>query len=120
MSLIDNALQTLFKLGIEVKKVWENASIGSSFAAQTINIGTADYDFLVITSVTNDGDVTNRERTDIVDKSNANAMISFPGFMQSSKESYRGAGASRKATIQRTNIARFIKTLFHRRERGWA
>lgn len=37
MSVIDNALQTLFKLGIEVKKVWENASPNSSFAAQKIN-----------------------------------------------------------------------------------
>lgn len=38
MSVLDNAIQTLLKLGIEVKKVWENASPTSQFVAQKISI----------------------------------------------------------------------------------
>lgn len=36
MSVLDNALQTLFRLGVEVKKLWENASPNSDFPAQTL------------------------------------------------------------------------------------
>ena len=65
MSVLDNALQTLFKLGIEVKKVWENASPTSGFAAQGINIGTSNYDFAMIlhqsANVTGGKDVYKRQ-----------------------------------------------------------
>lgn len=48
MSVIDNALQTLFKLGIEVKTLWENASPGSSFPEQNIKVNTSGCDFVLI------------------------------------------------------------------------
>lgn len=38
MSVLDNALQTLFKLGIEVKLIWQNASITSQFEEQTLSL----------------------------------------------------------------------------------
>lgn len=47
MSVLDNALQTLFKLGIEVKKRWENASPASAFPGQTVNAD-MDGDFSLI------------------------------------------------------------------------
>lgn len=34
MSVVDNAIQQLFKNGCKIKKLWTNASITSSFAAQ--------------------------------------------------------------------------------------
>ena len=45
---IDKALQQLFKLGIEVKKVWTNSSPTSSFAAQTLALDLNDKDFVLI------------------------------------------------------------------------
>ena len=48
MSVLDNALQTLFKLGIEVKTLWENASPGSSFPEQNITVNTSGCDFVLI------------------------------------------------------------------------
>ena len=46
MSVIDNALQTLFKLSVEVKKIWENASPNSDFRAQTLP-SQNDADFIL-------------------------------------------------------------------------
>lgn len=48
MSVLDNALQTLFKLGIEVKTLWENASPGSGFPEQNITVNTSGCDFVLI------------------------------------------------------------------------
>ena len=55
MSVIDNALQTLFKLGIEFKKVWENASPTSDFAAQTITLDLTGTDFCLIVPYSGSG-----------------------------------------------------------------
>ncbi len=46
MSVLDNALQTLFKLGVEVKKLWKNASPNSDFRAQTLP-SQNDADFIL-------------------------------------------------------------------------
>lgn len=46
MSVLDNALQTLFKLGIEVKTLWENVSPNSDFPAQTLP-SQNDADFIL-------------------------------------------------------------------------
>ena len=48
MSVLDNALQTLFKLGIEVKTLWENASPGSGFPEQNLAVNTSGCDFVLI------------------------------------------------------------------------
>lgn len=53
MSVLDNALQALFTNGCKVKKLWENASLGSVFAAQTISVSdTLDLDFLIMSLAT--------------------------------------------------------------------
>lgn len=53
MSVIDNALQALFINGCKIKKLWTNASLGSSFAAQTISVSNAlDLDFLIMSLAT--------------------------------------------------------------------
>ena len=162
MSVLDNAIQTLLKLGIEVKKVWENASPTSGFAAQSINIGTSDYDFAMI--LHQSANVTGGQRiaADIIDNNaENNNMLRLAGFVASSTVANRGFGAQRGVkrsgnVLQFTDCARgrytgdaldsmvdpslckpiiiytikllgggsrliqFIKSLFHRCERGWA
>lgn len=44
MSVIDNALQALFMNGCKVKKLWENASPTSQFAAQKITVDMGTFD----------------------------------------------------------------------------
>lgn len=163
MSVLDNALQTLFKLGIEVKKVWENASPTSGFAAQDINIGTSDYDFAMILHQSLNVSGGYRRAIDIIENNTeTNSMLRLSGFVAASTAENRGFGAQRgvmragnalrftdcvrgrhstgapidsfvdpslcKPVIIYTikiigggyRIARFIKSLFHIRERGWA
>lgn len=162
MSVLDNALQTLFKLGIEVKKAWENASPTSGFAAQSINIGTSNYDFAMILHQSANVTGGNRHAIDIIENNTeTNNMLRLAGFVASSTAANRGFGAQRGVmrsgnTLQFTDcvrgrhtgeaidsmvdpslckpviiytikiigggyrIARFIKSLFHIRERGWA
>ena len=162
MSVLDNALQTLFKLGIEVKKVWENASPTSGFAAQNINIGTSDYDFAMILHWSMNVSGGYRLAVDIIDNNTENNnMLRLAGYVASSTAANRGFGAQRgvkrsgnilqftdcsrgiiasgllstivdpslcKPVIIYTikiigggyRIVRFIKSLFHIRERGWA
>lgn len=47
-SKIDNALQQLLKLGIEIKKMWSNASSTSKFGSQTISIDLSGYDYVFV------------------------------------------------------------------------
>lgn len=44
MSVLDNALQQIWKDGIKLVEVWRNASPASSFAAQTIPIDMSQFD----------------------------------------------------------------------------
>lgn len=53
MSVVDNAIQQLFKNGCKVKKLWTNAASGSDFPAQTISVSSAlDLDFLIMSLAT--------------------------------------------------------------------
>ena len=47
MSVIDNALQALFKMAHK-EKLWENASPGSSFGAQQIAVSGSEFAFYEI------------------------------------------------------------------------
>lgn len=49
MSVIDNAIKQLWKDGIKIVKLWENASPTSQFADQTLQINTANYQMILIT-----------------------------------------------------------------------
>lgn len=50
MSVLDNALQTLLGLSNKVDLLWENASPGSEFPAQTLNLNVAVYDYVAVIS----------------------------------------------------------------------
>ena len=43
MSVVDNAIQQLFKNGCKIKKLWTNASPTSQFTAQKINLTLSNY-----------------------------------------------------------------------------
>ena len=107
MSVLDNALQTLFKLGIEIKKVWENASPTSGFAAQSINIGTSNYDFAMILHQSANVTGGNRRAIDIIENNTeTNNMLRLAGFVAN-----RGFGAQRGVmrsgnTLQFTDCVR--------------
>lgn len=49
MSVVDNAIQQLFKNGCKIKKLWTNASITSSFAAQDVSANTTGCDGVMVT-----------------------------------------------------------------------
>lgn len=49
MSVLDNALQALFVNGCKIKKLWTNASITSSFAAQDVSANTTGCDGVMVT-----------------------------------------------------------------------
>jgi hypothetical protein len=49
MSVVDNAIQQLFKNGCKIKKLWTNASITSSFTAQDISVKTTGCDGVMVT-----------------------------------------------------------------------
>lgn len=56
MAYLDkNGLEYFANKIVKIKKLWENASPTSSFAAQTISIDLSDYDFVFITSVSSSG-----------------------------------------------------------------
>lgn len=96
MSVLDNALQTLFKLGVEVKKVWTNASPTSGFAGQDINIGTSDWDFAMILHRSANVNGGQRLAIDIIDNNTEdNNMLRLAGFVASSTTTNRGFGAQR-------------------------
>ena len=48
MSVVDNAIQQLFKNGCKIKKLWTNASPRSSFPAQDITVPSNNADILYI------------------------------------------------------------------------
>nr|DAY29960.1 MAG TPA: hypothetical protein [Caudoviricetes sp.] len=49
MSVVDNAIQQLFKNGCKIKKLWTNASITSSFTAQDVRANTTGCDGVMVT-----------------------------------------------------------------------
>ena len=49
MSVVDNAIQQLFKNGCKIKKLWTNASITSSFTAQDVSANTTGCDGVMVT-----------------------------------------------------------------------
>ena len=114
MSVIDNALQALIGLSVEIKKRWENASPTSNFAAQNINIGTSDYDFLVVPQQSATRGNAQTITTDIVVKDDSTySNLSIAGYISSANTAQRGGGAVRgvtaeNATIQFRDAARLI------------
>lgn len=105
MSVIDNALQALIGLSVEIKKRWENASPTSNFAAQNINIGTSDYDFLIVPqqSATRGGAQT--ITTDIVVKDDSTySNLNIAGYITSANTAQRGGGATRGVTAENAAI----------------
>lgn len=165
MSVLDNALQTLFKLGIEVKRVWKNASPTSTFAAQDIAVADiTDCDFvLFLHSTLSNGTiletVSDLVPTELPNPALPSSQLTFGSFCQTgTATSTRGYNGARRVGIKEdkisfsgglrttdgptgpadnkvcipyeiytikfigggNRIARFIKSLFHVRERGWA
>lgn len=154
MSVLDNALQTLFKLGIEVKTLWVNASPGSSFAEQGVPLpGIKNYDYIAIDYRVNA--LYTESSQGIVTTSGASvALESFANTQLTaqiaflSRSVYVDDNAARfyNCLLKPTSgngqtfnngivptvisgikligggyrIARFIKSLFFRTERGWA
>ena len=56
MSVVDNAIQQLFKNGCKIKKLWTNASITSSFVAQDVSVNTSGYDGTMVSFRRNNTD----------------------------------------------------------------
>lgn len=105
MSVIDNALQALIGLSIEIKKRWENASPTSNFAAQNINIGTNDYDFLIIPKQSATRGSAQTITTDIVVKDDSTySNLSVAGYVSSANTAQRGGGATRGVTAGNATI----------------
>lgn len=157
MSVLDNAIQTLFKLGIEVKKAWVNASPTSTFAAQKITVGKiSDADMVAIEArnlaigAAKDFFIVSRNSEESSPATSLNFATSSDNTVVSiyrqanvdfaAKQVLFSAGhnASPTKSSQNNNacipyaiwvikflgggyrIARFIKSLFFRMERGWA
>lgn len=55
MSVIDNAIKQLWKDGIKIVKLWENASPSSAFAAQTIPLDTEGYEEALVLPMSTNG-----------------------------------------------------------------
>lgn len=137
---MDKSIQNLIKMTnskVAITKLWENASPSSAFVAQNLNIDTSGYDILVcvcnLNTTYNQRFVpwamtvlgnsafcvyTNIGRTmtweskttiDIGGTSTGKATDIIPCYIYGIKLS--GGG---------TRLTRFIKSLFHRCERGWA
>ena len=165
MSVLDNAIQTLFKLGIEVKRVWKNASPTSTFAAQDIavaDITNCDFVLFLHGTLSNGTifeTISDLVPTELPNPARPSSQLIFGAFCQTgSAVSTRGYNGSRRVGIEEDKIsfssgsrttdgptgpadnkmcipyeiytikiiggghrvARFIKSLFHIRERGWA
>lgn len=67
MSVLDNALQQLFKDGVKIKKLWTNASPLSQFAAQHITIARAGFDYIGIQANWNNASTDNVELVALVE-----------------------------------------------------
>ena len=105
MSVIDNALQALIGLSVEIKKRWENASPTSNFAAQNINIGTSDYDFLVVPQQSATRGNAQTITTDIVVKDDSTySNLCIAGYITSANVAQRGGGAVRGVTAENATI----------------
>lgn len=67
MSVLDNALQQLFKDGVKIKKLWTNASPLSQFAEQHITIARAEFDYIGIQANWNTSPTGNVELVALVE-----------------------------------------------------
>lgn len=91
--------------GVTIKKVWENASPTSNFAAQNINIGTSDYDFLVVPQQSATRGNAQTITTDIVVKDDSTySNLSIAGYIASANTTQRGGGATRGVTAENATI----------------
>lgn len=90
MSTLDNALQALLTKQVKLTKVWENASPGSAFAAQTIRCNTTDaIGFLIVHTYDagrNDGHV------DLVLKGFGSYLVNPQAYNQYRPVSISGTG----------------------------
>lgn len=146
MSAIDNALQACFKESVKVLKKWTNASPTSNFAAQKISIDLSGFDGVFI-GLLSSATATDIETFCFCENRKSVFPTAQPYYLRTRKITVDNTGVTFGAGTQyesdwsnNTNngiaipaeiyavkfimggyrIARFIKSLFHIRERGWA
>ena len=154
MSVIDKAIQQLFKDGIKLKELWTNVSPESDFAGQDLTLTNNNADMLAITHESNaDSPTDAANQTVIIGQVGtggqvnvqASAILMSRGYTWHEQNKLSigdaqrvptyGNSASRTEVNNRLvplavygikllgggyRIARLIKSLFHRCERGWA
>lgn len=143
MSGIDNAIKQLWRDGIKIVKLWENASPSSAFAAQTIPLDTEGYEEALVLPMSDNG----LNGAFIVRKNEDRVLYSAGGYPLQRRYELTDSGLTVQAGDRlvgggwQTNnqdmkpyiiyglkfllgggyrIAHLIKSLFHRYERGWA
>lgn len=112
MSVLDNAIQTLFKLGIEVKRVWRNASPASTFAAQDITVADiTNCDFVLFLHSTLSNGMILETISGLIPVNSPNVawpsgQLIFGAFCQTgSATSTRGYNGGRRVGIKEDKIS---------------